>query len=73
MFGFDSFEGMPDAASTEDDGYFKPGGFAAPYELSKQKIAEAGLPESRASLIKGWFSDTLNQETVAGTASRMQA
>jgi O-methyltransferase len=65
MFGFDSFEGMPDAASTDDGGIFKPGEFAAPYELTKQRLAEAGVPESRATLIKGWFSDTLNQETVA--------
>jgi O-methyltransferase len=65
MFGFDSFEGMPDAASTDDDGIFKPGEFAAPYELTKQRLAEAGVPESRAILIKGWFSDTLNRETVA--------
>jgi O-methyltransferase len=65
MFGFDSFEGMPDAASTDDDGVFKPGEFAAPYELTKQRLVEAGVPESRAILIKGWFSDTLNPETVA--------
>ena len=25
MFGFNSFEGMPDAASTDDGGHFKPG------------------------------------------------
>jgi O-methyltransferase len=65
MFGFDSFEGMPDAASTDDGGVFKPAEFAAPYELTKQRLAEAAVPESRAILIKGWFSDTLNKETVA--------
>jgi O-methyltransferase len=65
MFGFDSFEGMPDAASNDDGGVFKPGEFAASYDLTKQRLAEAGVPESRAVLIKGWFSDTLNQETMA--------
>ena len=73
MFGFDSFVGLPDEAAIDDGGLWKPGEFAAPYELTKQRIADAGVPESRVSLIKGWFSDTLNQETVAGTASRMQA
>lgn len=65
MFGFDSFEGMPDIASTEDGGHFKPGEFAAPYELTKQRLAEAGVPKNRAVLMKGWFSDTLNEETIA--------
>jgi O-methyltransferase len=65
MFGFDSFEGLPDEAAIDDGGLWKPGEFAAPYELTKQRIADAGVPESRVSLIKGWFSDTLNDETVA--------
>jgi O-methyltransferase len=65
MFGFDSFEGMPDAASNDDGGVFKPGEFAASHDLTKQRLAEAGVPESRAVLIKGSFSDTLNQETIA--------
>jgi O-methyltransferase len=65
MFGFDSFEGMPDVAGTDDGGVWKPGEFAAPYELTKQRLAEAGVPENRAVLKKGWFSDTLNEETIA--------
>jgi O-methyltransferase len=65
MFGFDSFEGLPDVASTDDGGLWKPGDFAAPYELTKERLAEAGVPENRAVLIKGWFSDTLNEETIA--------
>jgi O-methyltransferase len=64
MFGFDSFEGLPDEAAIDDDGSWKPGEFAAPYDLTKERLAEAGVPENRAGLIKGWFSDTLNDETV---------
>jgi O-methyltransferase len=65
LFGFDSFEGMPDLARTDDGGHWKPGEFAAPYKLVKERLAEAGVPERRAVLIKGWFSDTLNKETAA--------
>jgi hypothetical protein len=63
LFGFDSFEGLPDIASTDDGGHWKPGEFAAPYDLTKERLAEKGIPEYRAVLIKGWFSDTLNNET----------
>jgi hypothetical protein len=65
LFGFDSFEGMPDLARIDDGGHQKPGEFAAPYKLAKERLAEAGVPESRAVLIKGWFIDTLNKETAA--------
>ena len=65
MFGFDSFEDMPEVASTDDDGHWKPGEFAAPYELTKERLAQAGVPENQAVLIKGWLSDTLNKETIA--------
>jgi O-methyltransferase len=65
LFGFDSFEGMPDVASTDDDGHWQPGQFAAPYELTKERLSAAGVPENRAVLIKGWFSDTLSDETIA--------
>jgi predicted O-methyltransferase YrrM len=71
LFGFDSFEGLPDVASTDDGGLWKPGEFAAPYELAaapyelaKERLAEAGVPANRAVLIKGWFSETLSEETI---------
>ena len=65
MFGFDSFEGLPDVASADDGGLWKPGEFAAPYELTKGRLDEAGVSENRAVLIKGWFSDTLKEKTIA--------
>ena len=48
MFGFDSFEGMPDVASTDDDGHWKPGEFAAPYELTKERLARLACRKTEA-------------------------
>jgi O-methyltransferase len=48
LFGFDSFEGLPDAAAFDDDGVWKPGAYAAPYELTKERLAAAGLSPERA-------------------------
>ena len=65
LFGFDLFEGMPDAAATDDGGVWKPGEFAASYEMTKERLAAAGLSPERAVLIKGWFNETLNGDTIA--------
>jgi len=34
LFGFDSFEGLPESAASDDGGVWKSGAFAAPYELT---------------------------------------
>ena len=56
---------MPDAAATDDGGVWKPGEFAASYEMTKERLAAAGLSPERAVLIKGWFNETLNGDTIA--------
>ena len=63
LFGFDSFEGLPDGATTDDDGLWQPGAFKAEYEVVSDRIAAAGASAPRGTLIKGWFSDTLKPDT----------
>jgi O-methyltransferase len=65
LFGFDSFEGLPVAAATDDGGVWKPGDFASPYEVTKERLVAASLSPGRAVLIKGWFNETLNADTIA--------
>lgn len=59
LFGFDSFEGMPEIAATEDEGTWIPGQFKFGIEFTKGILAARGIDWSRVFLIKGWFSDTL--------------
>ena len=64
IFGFDSFEGMPDIAAKDDGGKWKPGQFASPIEDTRRFLTEKGVNWTRTFLIKGWFSDTLTPELV---------
>lgn len=59
LFGFDSFEGMPDIAATEDEGTWTPGQFKFGIEFTKGILTAKGIDWNRVFLIKGWFSDTL--------------
>lgn len=65
LIGFDSFEGMPEAAAAEDDGQWKPGEFASPIEKTTQFLTNEGVDWTRTFLIKGWYSDTLTEATRA--------
>ena len=63
MFGFDSFEGMPDSAEVEDQGTWKPGQFASTIEETRTFLNDYKIDWNRTHLIKGWFEDTLNSDT----------
>jgi O-methyltransferase len=65
LFGFDSFEGLPDSARTEDTGHWTPGQFRSSLEFTKRLLAKRGVDVERTSLIKGWFEKSLNQDTAA--------
>lgn len=65
LFGFDSFEGMPESAANEDLGTWVPGQFASSLEQTTQFLDEANIDWKRTHLIKGWFDDTLNSTTTA--------
>ena len=62
LFGFDSFQGLPESAATEDEGRFRPGWFRADYDLVRDHLTQRGIDWSRTMLVPGWFEDTLKPE-----------
>jgi hypothetical protein len=62
LFGFDSFEGLPEIAATEDDGTWAPGDFKLGIEFTKGILTARGIDWNRVFLTKGWFCDTLKPE-----------
>jgi O-methyltransferase len=63
LFGFDSFQGFPPTAAEEDDGRWQPGRCHSPLEFTKAVLEAEGVDLSRATLVPGWFSETLNENT----------
>ena len=63
LFGFDSFEGLPECASIDDEGHWKPGQFASSYELTERVLKVNRVDRSRVALIKGFYDKTLVPET----------
>ena len=64
LFGFDSFEGLPNDDSEFDKGYWNKGDFSAAYEDAKKVLSSNGIDWNKTFLIKGWYSDSLNEQTV---------
>jgi hypothetical protein len=64
LFGFDSFEGLPKAASHDDGGYWTVGSCYSDLDFTRECLSRWGVDLGRVHLVKGWFSDTLNKETV---------
>ncbi len=58
IFGFDSFEGLPEEADREQ--VWSAGQFRSEIEFTRERLREAGVDLDRAHLIKGFFSDTLS-------------
>ncbi len=58
LFGFDSFEGLPQSAAHEDAGIWAPGQFKSGMGLTYENLQRWGVPPSEVTLVKGWFSDT---------------
>jgi hypothetical protein len=63
LFGFDSFEGLPAEAATDDGGLWKPGDWCSDLEFTRAVLASEGIDEARVTLIPGWFSDTCTADT----------
>jgi O-methyltransferase len=63
IFGFDSFEGLPDSGVAEDrDLPWRPGQYPSDYQETRNRISRAGADPDRVFLVKGWYSDTLTDE-----------
>lgn len=63
LFGFDSFQGLPPAAASDDDGTWKPGAWCSELEFTEAVLDAEGVDRGRVTLVPGWFSDTCNHET----------
>ncbi len=61
LFGFDSFEGLPESSAVDE---WHPGSYQIDYEYARHWLTQRGIDWSRVFLIKGWFSDTLNQTLI---------
>lgn len=65
LFGFDSFEGLPESAAREDDAEWWPGQFKSTLALTRENLRRWGVPPEAVTLTKGWFSATCTAETRA--------
>ena len=73
LFGFDSFQGLPEAAAMEDEGRFGPGWYRAEYPVVREHLTRRGIDWTRTVLVPGWFEDTLNTELAVDSGSRRPA
>jgi hypothetical protein len=64
LFGFDSFEGLPADAATDDEGAWQPGQYFCNLKTTQHHLNQRGIDWSRTFLVKGWFSETLQEQTV---------
>ena len=59
LFGFDSFKGLPEEATFDDDGTWNPGDYYAKEKNVRKFLSKEGVNWEKVKLIKGWFKDTL--------------
>jgi O-methyltransferase len=65
LFGFDSFEGLPETTRTDTTSEvenWQPGDFKSPYDVTRENLTQTGVDWDRTILVKGWFDDTLTRE-----------
>jgi predicted O-methyltransferase YrrM len=60
LIGFDSFEGMAKDAYLEG---WRPGDFRSTQRATLAYLSSHGVAEHRLRLVKGWFNETLTEET----------
>jgi O-methyltransferase len=59
MYGFDSFQGLPEVAGAESGGLWQPGWLRAEYGLVREHLTRNGIDWGRTTLVPGWFEETL--------------
>lgn len=64
FFGFDAFQGLPAGAESEDDGVWKKGFYTCSYEQMQECLRRKNINPDDIQWVKGWYDQTLNQETI---------
>lgn len=64
FFGFDAFEGLPAGSENEDDGVWKKGFYACSFDQMRECLNRKGIDPNNIQWVKGWYKDTLTQDTV---------
>ena len=64
FFGFDAFEGLPADAENDDDGVWKKGFYTCSFEQMQDCLQKRSINPNEINWIKGWYNETLNQETI---------
>jgi O-methyltransferase len=59
LYGFDSFQGLPQVTATEGLGVWQPGWMRADYSLVREQLTRNGIDWGRTTLVPGWFEETL--------------
>jgi O-methyltransferase len=59
LYGFDSFQGLPEVTATEGAGIWQPGSLRADYSLVREHLTRNGIDWDRTTLVPGWFEETL--------------
>lgn len=60
LIGFDSFEGLPPSAAEEG---WHPGDFCSSITATRRYLDKNGVDLDRVTLVKGWFEETLTDDT----------
>ena len=64
FFGFDAFEGLPADVEKEDDGVWKKGFYTCSFEKMNECLGRKNIDPKDINWIKGWYTDTLNDDTI---------
>jgi len=62
FYAFDSFQGLPSVKKT-DVGLFNKGDWVCTLPKFKKLIRNRGVDLNKVKIVKGWFDETLNEET----------
>lgn len=70
LFGFDAFEGLPAGSENEDDGVWKKGFYSCSFEQMQQCLLRRNVDPNGITWVKGWYNQTLTNETIKKFALR---